>query len=116
MIKEQSSKQSAPHYENVHILIWLIKDACWLMQWKWAGAAMIVPTLGVAIALAVKSYSNHDFSINLAICFWIIANAYWMCCEFFWPEVVRDYAAIPFVLGLFCVAIYYAKLLLATKS
>lgn len=97
------------HYENFHILLWLIKDSCWLMHWKVAGVIMIVPTLGVAIAIVVRSFNDNEFWINLAICLWIIANTYWMCCEFFWDEELRYYAFYPFVLGLLCVGWFYFK-------
>jgi hypothetical protein len=30
--------------ENMHILLWLIKDACWAMDLKWMALFMIIPT------------------------------------------------------------------------
>ena len=36
-------------YENMHIVLWLIKDTCWVMTWRVAGMTMIIPTLIVAI-------------------------------------------------------------------
>lgn len=79
------------------------------MHWKVAGVTMIVPTLGVAIAITIRSFHDNEFWINLAICLWIIANAYWMCCEFFWGEELRYYSSIPFAFGLLSVAVFYSK-------
>ena len=79
---------------------------------------MIVPTLGVAIAIAFMNWKNKEdeFWINLAICFWISANAFWMCCELFNHEEYKMYAGIPFVLGFASVAVFYGKRLLQKKS
>jgi hypothetical protein len=97
------------HFENLHIPLWLMKDTCWLLQWKLLGVAMIAPTLGVAIAIAIKTFREDEFWINLAICFWISANAYWMCCEFFNEEAFKGYAIYPFVVGFISVAMFYVK-------
>ena len=97
------------HFENLHILLWLMKDTCWLMEWKTLGMAMIVPTIGVAIAITIKTFRSDEFWINLAICFWITANSYWMCCEFFKHEELKYYAGFPFALGFVCVGWFYAK-------
>ncbi|MBI3502349.1 MAG: hypothetical protein HY063_11200 [Bacteroidetes bacterium] len=106
------------HIENLHISLWLMKDTCWLMQWKLFGVTMIVPTLGVAIAITVMNWRNRDdeFWINLAICFWISANAFWMCCEFFQHEELKFYSAFPFALGFLCVGWFYGKRLLRKES
>jgi hypothetical protein len=82
-----------------------------MMQWRVLGVTMIVPTLSVAVYITLKTYkeNNPEWWINLAITNWIIANSYWMCCEFFKHENIKDFAAIPFVLGMLCVAIYYFR-------
>ena len=77
---------------------------------------MIVPTLGVAIAIAAKSFCEDEFWINLAICFWITANALWMCFEFFAYEEFRVYAGIPFAFGFVCVGWFYSKKFFVKKS
>ena len=99
------------HIENLHIPLWLMKDTCWLLQWKILGVTMIVPTLGVAIAIAFMNWKNKEdtFWINLAICFWITANAFWMCCEFFSHEEFKMYAGFPFALGFVSVGWFYGK-------
>ncbi len=96
-------------FDNVHILLWLVKDTCWMLEWRVLGTAMILPTIGVAIYLAIRSAAEHVFWINLAICFWITANAYWMLCEFFDREAYKDWAGVPFALGFLSVAVFYAK-------
>lgn len=80
-----------------------------MLQWKIMGMVMIVPTISVAIYITVISFKekNDEFWINLAILFWIIANSYWMICEFVKHEELKDYAGIPFVGGMISVAIYY---------
>jgi len=100
---------AASRLDNAHILLWLIKDTCWMLEWKILGTVMIAPTLGVAIYLAIRSAAEDLFWINLAICFWISANAYWMVCEFVEREAYKDYAGLPFALGFACVAIFYLK-------
>lgn len=40
-------------FENVHILLWLLKDLCWVMDYKTAGVVMIVPTVGIAVCITV---------------------------------------------------------------
>ena len=96
-------------FDNVHILLWLLKDTCWMLEWKVLGSAMIVPTLAVAIYMAARSKAERAFWINLAICFWISANSYWMLCEFAGHEELKNYAGLPFALGLLSVAIFYAR-------
>jgi len=98
-------------FENLHILLWLLKDSAWLMQWRWMGVGMIVPTVWVALQIAIWAYRKGDieFWVQLAVCMWITANSYWMCCEFFDFESMRHLAAIPFALGFLCVSIYYIK-------
>ena len=96
-------------FDNIHILLWLIKDTCWMLEWRILGTLMILPTVGVAVYMAAKSTAEDIFWINIAICFWISANAYWMVCEFVEREMYKDYAGIPFALGLICVAVFYLK-------
>jgi len=94
-------------YESLHIVFWLIKDTCWMLETRWLGALMIAPTLAVAVYIIVKTWRMPDVYINLAIFFWITANSYWMCVEFFFKSHNKDYAAIPFALGFVFVGIYY---------
>jgi hypothetical protein len=103
--------QKIRHYENLHIPLWLMKDTCWMLQWKLAGTLMIIPTITVAILITYVSLreKSDEFWINLAICFWIGANSYWMLCEFSHHEAIKDYAGFPFIAGMICVAYFYIQ-------
>ena len=96
-------------FDNIHVLLWLIKDTCWMLEWKVLGTAMIVPTIAVAIYIAARTTKETIFWVNLAICFWITANAYWMVCEFVEIEEYRNFAGIPFSLGLMSMFVYYTR-------
>lgn len=106
------------HYENLHIPLWLLKDTCWMLQWKIVGSFMIIPTMTVAVIITMISLreKNDEFWVNLAICFWIGANSYWMLCEFTHHESVKDYAGFPFVIGIVCVTYFYLQRLKKNKS
>lgn len=101
--------------ENLHILLWLIKDACWAMNLRWAGVFMIVPTLTVAILITWQTrHMRAECLHNLAVNFWITANCTWMIGEFFgWDEGLiggyglRQMAVIPFSIGLLLLIPYY---------
>jgi hypothetical protein len=95
--------------ENLHILFWLLKDLSWAMLWKPLGVIMIVPTISAALLITwqtrrIKSELLH----NLAVDFWIIANAYWMITEFYFDDdSLRFYTIIPFLIGLIIITYYY---------
>lgn len=102
--------------ENMHIAFWLMKDISWCMIWKTLGIIMIVPTLSVAIYIAYRTRTiKSELAHNLAIVFWISANAYWMISEFFGFDaaiVWRDFtgkhlALIPFTIGAAILLYYY---------
>lgn len=102
--------------ENLHIVFWLIKDLSWCMVWKPLGIAMIFPTLIIAVVISwrARQYMS-EVCHNLAITFWITANAYWMVSEFFHFEskpLFGDYAykhlaILPFATGILFLAFYY---------
>lgn len=98
-------------YENLHIPLWLLKDTCWMLQWKVLGITMVFPTIVVAIIIAIKSWREKSdaFWLNLSVLFWISGNSYWMLCEFFHHEELKYYAGIPFVIGMITVAYFYKK-------
>lgn len=35
--------------ENLHIVFWLIKDSCWMLEIRWLGALMVGPALFMAV-------------------------------------------------------------------
>lgn len=94
-------------FESMHIVFWLMKDTCWMMEWKWLGAVMILPTLSLAVYLVLKTTGTRDFYLNVAIFFWISANSFWMLMEFFNENHYRDFAGIPFALGFCFVGLFY---------
>jgi len=102
--------------ENMHIVFWLMKDISWCMIWRELGITMIVPTLSVAIWIAWRNREQRsELAHNLAIVFWISANAYWMISEFFefdtaivWRNFTgKHMALIPFTIGAVILLYYY---------
>lgn len=102
--------------ENMHIVFWLLKDISWCMIWKVLGIVMVVPTLSVAVYIAYRTRKiKSERAHNLAIVFWISANAYWMISEFFgfdgvliWGNYTgKQFAVIPFAIGAFILLYYY---------
>jgi hypothetical protein len=106
---EKESKYSLRHFENLHIPLWLLKDTCWMMEWRVLGIIMIIPTVSVALYLTYKSRLTRDLYINMAVSFWITANAFWMACEFFGHAELKYYSSIPFVLGMLFTFLFYVS-------
>ena len=102
--------------ENMHIIFWLLKDVSWCMLWKTLGMVMVVPTLLISILITWRNrHIRSERAHNMAITFWISANAYWMISEFFgfdeqrvWGGFeARYYAVIPFAIGVVILAWHY---------
>ena len=101
--------------ENLHILLWLIKDACWALDLKFPALIMIVPTMLVAMLITYQTRKiTAELLHNLAINFWITANCTWMIGEFFgWdvnligPYGLRQFSVLPFGIGLLILGYYY---------
>lgn len=105
-------------FENFHILLWLLKDLSWLMGWKILGLFMIAPAISFAGFIAWRSRnSSLLFWPNVAVVFWISANAFWMFTEFF-PQfkTLKKYSAVPFSAGLFIILIYTISVLIKSKK
>lgn len=103
-------------HENLHIVFWLLKDSCWMLQLRWLGIAMIIPTIIIAAIIVYATRKTNDFWINLAILFWICANSFWMYIEFFTSGELKLWTSIPFALGFIFVGIYYYKTLISKAS
>lgn len=103
-------------YENLHIVFWLMKDTCWMLELKWLGALMVAPTLALCVLIIYKTRTLHEVLINWAIFFWICANSFWMLMEFFGNPEYKYFAAIPFSLGFVFVILFYVKPLLKQKD
>ena len=102
--------------ENLHIVFWLFKDISWCMVWKPLGIAIIFPTLIISIVIAWRTRGLvSELTHNLAITFWITANAYWMISEFFSFDshvlfsqfTFKHLAMLPFFCGVLLLAFYY---------
>lgn len=95
-------------FENLHIVMWLLKDSCWVLDWHLAGMIMIVPTLSLAFYITyLMRESKTELFHNLAVCSWIIANSVWMTGEFFYRDTLRPYATVFFALGVLMIFFYY---------
>lgn len=93
--------------ENGHVLLWLLKDTCWALEWKVAAIAMVAPTIFVAYYLLWRSRTvRADRYHNLAVCSWITGNSLWMTGEFYKTEL-RPVAVCIFAVGLAVLAWYY---------
>jgi hypothetical protein len=98
--------------ENMHILFWLIKDACWALNLRIPGLIMIIPTVLAALLITWQTRKIISELIhNLAVVFWIFANCTWMIGEFYgWDEGtfgLRHMALVPFGIGLLILFVYY---------
>jgi hypothetical protein len=103
--------------ENFHILLWLIKDLCWVTDFRVFGLFMIVPTLGLAIYItSLNRADKTELTHNLAVCFWISANAVWMVGEFYYNDSTRPIAVVFFAAGLFMMLKHYIPLLFQAKA
>lgn len=104
--------------ENLHIVFWLMKDISWCLMWRTLGIVMIVPTLGAALFITWRARANRvDRAHNLAVVFWITANAWWMIAEFFdfdeapfWLGISgRHWALVPFAIGASILVYHYVS-------
>lgn len=95
-------------YENLHILLWLLKDTCWVLLWKTGGIIMIIPTLFVAFHITFLSRKNiPELLHNIAVTCWISANSIWMIGEFYFDDKTRNLASGFFIFGLSVILFYY---------
>jgi hypothetical protein len=84
----------------------------WALKFRMLGVAMFIPTLLLALLITWQTRNiRSELYHNLAVTCWIIANGFWMICEFYWEELdyLRYFTAIPFSIGLLFVAYYYVS-------
>ena len=108
--------QKKKSYESLHIVFWLIKDSCWMLEFKWLGIVMGAPTLAIAGVIVYITRHTVDIFLNLAILFWICANSFWMFVEFFTTGELKYWASVPFSFGFIFVGIYYYRILISKAS
>jgi hypothetical protein len=104
------------HFENLHILLWLVKDSCWMLELKVIGSIAFFPTIIMATYICVRSYPKKlDFAANLAVASWIMANASWMFYDFYqWP--LKPLALGFFILGLLIISYYVWQVFILKKT
>jgi hypothetical protein len=92
--------------ENMHIPLWLIKDACWMLQFKFVSTIVALPTISVAIYLVIITRNSPKrFWPNLAVLFWIGANTTWMLGEFYQFDFTVP-AVTLFLVGIVAIFVY----------
>ncbi|MCG9881256.1 MAG: hypothetical protein MH472_11720 [Bacteroidia bacterium] len=101
---------STRHTENLHILLWLLKDICWIKGWQIAGTLVFFPTIILAIYIYLKTI-KHPLSswVNLSVLAWISANSCWMFSEFY--EWNLEWLSTSFFIsGIVFIGVYLYKL------
>ena len=98
--------------ENFHIVLWLLKDLCWVMDLKALGLFMILPTIAMAVYIAWRSRGELGELLHcIAVVLWIMANSTWMIGEFFFADTTRPIAISFFAAGIATVLWYYLIIL-----
>jgi hypothetical protein len=112
-VQSKTSSSEHPSFQkidNLHIVLWLIKDMCWVSDFKFVGVMMIIPTILVAIWIAwINRSDKSDLAHNLAVCCWICANSVWMLGEFYYKDTTRPFAKVFFATGLVIIAAHYVQ-------
>lgn len=105
----KSNHHPIPVIENFHIVLWLLKDTCWLMGFKYGGLVLVIPTLWIAYLIAWRTRKDPMvFMPNLAVCCWITANSCWMLGEFFhYPFSIP--ALLIFIIGVGVMGYYFLR-------
>lgn len=97
--------------ENLHIVLWLLKDLCWLMEYRVVGLVMVPPTIAMAVYIAWQSRADQrDLLHAIAVICWILANSTWMIGDFFFEERGHLLAEAFFIVGLLLLGSYYLVL------
>jgi len=95
--------------------MWLIKDSCWMMGFRDLAVCVMVPTISVALFLCWKTRRHiNRFLPNLAIFFWIDANALWMLDDFFEFDYT-SFAILFFCLGLLTISFFYLRRVFSSR-
>lgn len=103
--------------ENLHIVLWLLKDFGWIMDFKILALLMAIPTLFLAVQLCwITRSDDSELHHNGAVLCWIMANVVWMCGEFFFNDGIRHLAAPFFVVGLLLLGKFYLSIFLSKRT
>jgi ABC-type iron transport system FetAB permease component len=88
------------------VVFWLFKDMCWMMEFKTAGALLILPTLAMGFYVLYLSKHKLDSTIvNLATIFWICANSAWMLNDFY-SNLPKSVSLLFFIAGILTMFFY----------
>jgi len=60
LLKRKIAKMKNHLLENLHLPLWLIKDACWALGWKIMGMIMVFPALSFAFFLVYKTRKKAE--------------------------------------------------------
>lgn len=94
--------------ENRHIVLWLIKDVCWHLEWPGLAFAAYWPTLLLATYITYRSRQEPvERWFNAAVCCWLLANGAWMFSDLFGWKMLILPARVFFTAGLAILAFYY---------
>jgi hypothetical protein len=100
--------KSIRKFENLHIAFWLVKDTCWVLDYRILGVIMIFPTIFLSIYITYKFRKQlSELFHNIAVCLWICANTTWMLGEFFYDDTFRPYSTMFFIAGLLTLVYFY---------
>lgn len=87
------------HFQNLHIISWLLKDIFWSMKWTWLATFMVFPTSFLTIYILITDKENRNS--NLILSSWVFMNVFWMLHELhntpYWPVQVF------MILGIFSI-------------
>ncbi|HLG34876.1 MAG TPA: hypothetical protein VI757_08365 [Bacteroidia bacterium] len=98
------------HFENFHIVLWLVKDLCWCTMSQTLGVIMIFPTVALAIYITwLHRHTRVELFHNTAVVLWLFANSIWMLGEFYYNDSTRPIALVFFIAGLGTAAWYYVS-------
>lgn len=97
--------------ENLHIILWLVKDLAWLMEYKVTGLVMVFPTVAMAFFITWQSRNDRrELFHSIAVICWIFANSTWMIGDFFFQGRGHGVSEGFFLSGLALLAVYYTIL------
>jgi hypothetical protein len=102
--------------ENLHVLLWLIKAACWMMDIKLLGSIMVLPTIGMAAYVChISKKELNNLLPNLAVLCWISANSLWMLFDFY-QWTLKHYALCFFAVGFVFILMYLYRISILGKK
>lgn len=105
----KANKPVSNAYNNLPILLWIAKDACWMLGLQSAALFLAVPAVITAIHIAWLNRTNTALSFrHVAISYWVGANVLWMYGQFYNTTAVNPYAMVLFTAGAVVAVSYYA--------